>query len=40
MLCSEIWSDAFNRTHVCDQPEGHDTTHVCHCGYEKGEADD
>lgn len=33
MQCSFVWKDAFNQTHVCDEPEGHDTTHRCHCGW-------
>lgn len=35
MQCSEIWSDVFNQTHVCDEEEGHDTPHLCHCGWEE-----
>lgn len=31
-LCSFIWSDLLNQTHVCDQPDGHEGSHYCHCG--------
>lgn len=33
--CDELWSDAFNQTHVCDKAEGHIAAHLCHCGWEK-----
>ena len=36
--CDALWSDAFNQTHVCDEPEGHKTPHLCHCGWETDQA--
>ena len=38
--CSEVWSDVFGQTHVCDSVEGHDWEHICHCRYEKGDGDE
>ncbi len=35
--CSVTWQtddSLVPKTHVCDEPEHHDSVHICHCGEE------
>lgn len=32
MLCSSVYLDVLNNTHICDKEETHTTEHGCHCG--------